>query len=76
MLAARIDDLAELVSAAVAALDSGALDRKYPENVLGAELTAGQFLVHLHGHLNYHLGQIDYLRRILLEASPVDYVRL
>jgi len=76
-LAVRIDKLAEVVATAVAALDAGALDRAYPENVLGVELTTGQFVIHLHGHLNYHLGQIDYLRRILLlEAKPVDYVRL
>jgi hypothetical protein len=33
--------------------------------VLGEPLTTRQFVVHLYGHLNYHLGQIDYLRRVL-----------
>ncbi len=37
----------------------------FPENVLGEPLTNRQFVVHLYGHLNYHLGQIDYLRRVL-----------
>ena len=36
---------------------------------LGADATAETMLVHLHGHLNYHLGQINYHRRILA-ASP------
>jgi len=26
-----------------------------------------KFLLHLYGHLNYHLGQVNYLRRILSE---------
>jgi uncharacterized damage-inducible protein DinB len=33
--------------------------------VLGEPLTNRQFVTHLYGHLNYHLGQIDYLRRVL-----------
>ena len=41
------------------------LDATYPEQVLGAPISTRQFLVHLAGHLNYHLGQIDYLRRTL-----------
>lgn len=39
--------------------------RALPENVLGEPLTNRQFVIHLYGHLNYHLGQIDYLRRTL-----------
>ena len=37
----------------------------YPENVLGYKMSVSYFLIHLHGHLNYHLGQINYHRRIL-----------
>jgi hypothetical protein len=37
----------------------------YPENVLGYEMTTGYFLIHLCAHLSWHLGQINYLRRIL-----------
>jgi len=40
------------------------LDRGYPENVLGRPMTVRFFLIHLQGHLNYHLGQINYLRRL------------
>ena len=35
----------------------------YPENVLGYEMTTEYFLIHLHGHLTYHIGQINYHRR-------------
>jgi hypothetical protein len=40
------------------------LGRQYPERVGKVRLTSGDFLVHLEGHLAYHLGQIDYHRRI------------
>lgn len=38
---------------------------QYPIDVFGKEMTYEYFLIHLIGHLNYHLGQINYLRRIL-----------
>ncbi len=41
------------------------LSETYPENTLGYPMTTGFFLVHLTAHLSYHLGQINYLRRIL-----------
>jgi hypothetical protein len=41
------------------------MEREYPEVVLEAQMTTREFLIHLHGHLNWHLGQVDYLRRIL-----------
>jgi hypothetical protein len=29
-------------------------------------------LIHLNGHLNYHLGQIDYLRRFATGRAAID----
>jgi uncharacterized damage-inducible protein DinB len=60
-VAARIDAVRETVIPALAKAD---LDALFPENVLGQPLTTRQFVFHLLGHLNYHLGQIDYLRRM------------
>jgi uncharacterized damage-inducible protein DinB len=37
----------------------------YPEQVFGNAMETGYFLIHLATHLNYHLGQVNYLRRIL-----------
>ncbi len=37
----------------------------YPLEVLGYPMTTLYFLLHLQAHLNYHLGQINYHRRIL-----------
>lgn len=41
------------------------LEKTYPEEVLGYPMTTLFFLTHLFGHLGYHLGQINYHRRIL-----------
>jgi hypothetical protein len=60
-VAARIDAVRETVIPALAKAD---LDALFPENVLGQPLTTRQFVFHLLGHLNYPLGQIDYLRRM------------
>jgi uncharacterized damage-inducible protein DinB len=41
------------------------LHETYPEEVLGYPMTTEYFLTHLYGHLNYHLGQINYHRRLV-----------
>lgn len=41
------------------------LDKDYPVPVFDYNMTTGFFLVHLLGHLTYHLGQINYHRRLL-----------
>ena len=55
----------EMVNLVISNLDSETLERLYPENVFGEEMKTDFFLIHLVGHLNYHLGQINYHRRIL-----------
>ncbi len=40
---------------------------EFPVQVLKRVWTNGEFLLHLYGHLNYHLGQISYHRRLLDE---------
>jgi hypothetical protein len=60
-----VSELRQLVPSVIAALSSQQMEREYPEVVLGVAISTRQFLIHLSGHLNWHLGQIDYLRRIL-----------
>lgn len=38
---------------------------EYPEEVAGARVATGLFLLHLASHLSHHLGQVGYLRRAL-----------
>lgn len=75
-LVPRIAGIRDLVPQVVAALTDGQLGADYPERVLGESLSVTQFLIHLNGHLNYHLGQIDYLRRILTQGAAVHFAGL
>jgi hypothetical protein len=63
-LVARVEAVRDLVVPVVAALAAEALAAPYPQPYEGKTLSTQQFLVHLLAHLGYHLGQIDYLRRI------------
>jgi uncharacterized damage-inducible protein DinB len=58
-------ETAGVVKSTLDQLTSASLEQKYPIEVFGQPMTTGYFLLHLYGHLNYHLGQINYLRRIL-----------
>ena len=71
-----MEQVKELVAKVVGALSDGDLAAAYPETILETTVSAHDFLVHLQGHLNYHLGQIDYLRRILTEGSAVAFAAL
>jgi len=66
----------DLIPGVVASLTQEKLEATYPENVLGAPLSTRQFLVHLQGHLNYHLGQIDSMRRMLTGDGSLAYPRV
>ena len=56
------------VKAALEKLDPDTLDRTYPEQVFSFSMTTAYFLIHLTSHLGYHLGQVNYLRRLLLKV--------
>ncbi len=64
-IAGALAELAELIPAVIGRVEEHRWDEMFPENVLGEPLTNRQFVIHLFGHLSYHLGQIDYLRRML-----------
>ena len=44
------------------------LAKNYPIEVFDRPMTTAYFLVHLSTHFNYHLGQINYHRRLLATA--------
>lgn len=47
------------------------LARAFPIPIGGATLATEQVLVHLAGHLAYHLGQLDYHRRLVTGGGSV-----
>ena len=61
----KIENTQVVVLKTLESLKPEQLERIYPEDVLGYKMTTEYFLIHLIGHLNYHLGQINYHRRIL-----------
>jgi uncharacterized damage-inducible protein DinB len=64
-LVALIDETREETRSALEGMSEDQLNANYPIEVFGEPLTTGFFLVHLATHLNYHLGQVNYHRRIL-----------
>ncbi|WP_424952073.1 DinB family protein [Deinococcus sp.] len=57
----------DLTSQTLAKLDDASLSRVHPRQLPGFPegMSSRFFLIHLYGHLNYHLGQINYHRRLL-----------
>ena len=62
----RLAELRQSIPAVIQELSTEQMEMEYPEVVFEVATTTRQFLIHLYGHLNWHLGQIDYLRRILI----------
>ena len=61
----EIQTTREIVKATLSKLDPVILQKEYPLQTLGYPMTTSYFLTHLYGHLNYHLGQINYHRRLI-----------
>jgi uncharacterized damage-inducible protein DinB len=63
----KINSTIKVVESALNNLDEAALLDDYPQPVQGKNLSTGFFMAHLATHLTYHLGQINYHRRLLDE---------
>jgi uncharacterized damage-inducible protein DinB len=61
----QIENTIEVVHSSLDQLSEEDLKKEYPIEALGYPMTTEYFLIHLFGHLNYHLGQINYHRRLL-----------
>jgi hypothetical protein len=64
------------VRAAASKISEGELSSVFPETVGGVRVQAGEYLIHLATHFAYHLGQLDYHRRMVTgSATGVDAMR-
>ena len=63
---AQLTELLHSIPLVLENLSDEQLNKEYPEVVLEAATSTREFLIHLYGHLNWHLGQVNYLRRILI----------
>ena len=63
-LLAGIDAAIASVQRALASADDATMRGPYPELIAKRRVSGSDFMVHLVAHLAYHLGQIDYHRRV------------
>jgi uncharacterized damage-inducible protein DinB len=61
----EVDAARSEVVSTLSGLDPDQLAERYPVEVFGHPMTVEYFLIHLTAHLNYHLGQVNYHRRLL-----------
>jgi uncharacterized damage-inducible protein DinB len=61
----NIDETICVVNAALDNLNEGDLTIEYPVLVFKEKTSTGYLLVHLATHLTYHLGQVNYHRRLI-----------
>jgi uncharacterized damage-inducible protein DinB len=61
----KIDDTICVVNAALDNLEESDLAIEFPVLVFEEKTSAGYLLVHLATHLTYHLGQVNYHRRLI-----------
>lgn len=61
----QVEEVKKILTSSLNQIDDDAIDNFHIEHVLGKEMTNTFLLLHLASHLSYHLGQINYLRRIL-----------
>ncbi|AZA80273.1 DinB family protein [Chryseobacterium sp. G0186] len=64
-LIAKIEATISMVDSVLAQLPEEDLKKEYPLVVFEDTMTTDYFLIHLIAHLDYHLGQINYHRRLL-----------
>ena len=63
-----LDDIKKVKRVMISSLegmDESILTKNFPKEVFGKPMSNEYFLIHLYGHFNYHLGQINYHRRLL-----------
>ena len=78
----RRDEILAEIDAAASAIDTGFgritdadLRSPFPEVIAGTTVPTGEWLLHLISHLGYHVGQIDYHRRIVTgDSKTLDVV--
>jgi uncharacterized damage-inducible protein DinB len=61
----KVDETLDAVIKTLDQLKKEDLEKEYPIEPLGYKMTTEYFMIHLIGHLEYHLGQINYHRRLL-----------
>ena len=64
-LVEKIEETLAMINSVLSQLSEEDLKKEYPLVVFESTMTTDYFLIHLVAHLDYHLGQINYHRRLL-----------
>ncbi len=75
-LAAHVEELRQLIPSILVQIAPEQMKAPYPQIVLETPLSTEDFLIHLYGHLNWHLGQIDTFRRAFTGSGAIKLVGL
>ena len=68
-LVREIEAARQAVKAAISRTPETKLAAEFPELIGGAMVKTGEYLMHLTTHFAFHLGQIDYHRRVVTGSS-------
>lgn len=75
-LRSRVNRLREIIPPAIRQLTIESLGAIQPVPLSQKQVSTFQYLLLLYAHLSYHLGQIDYLRRIVTGGSAIAFAEL
>lgn len=64
-LIANIKETKDMLSTYFERVSVDDMSDPYPLQPFGYPMTKSQFIIHLYGHLSYHMGQINYHRRLV-----------
>jgi uncharacterized damage-inducible protein DinB len=64
-LVKQIDETISVIEKSLGKLTDEVLDEDFPLLYADQKISTNHMLVHLISHLNYHLGQVNYYRRLL-----------
>lgn len=65
----------EVIASVLPTVDESKLAGPFPEAMRGETLSTREALLHLAVHLAYHIGQVDYHRRLVTgDTSGVDAI--
>jgi len=74
-LIVRLESLAVIPEVVQRMTEAQWLDVCVEDSLVGGR-SIGQFVLSLYGHFHFHLGQIDYLRRVLTKGNAVAMAQL
>ncbi len=67
-LISDVEKIISLIPLVLKNISEADLDANFPIKLAAGQMSTRNFLLHLYGHLNYHLGQINYHRRLIAHA--------